>query len=307
MKTMIVSQQNTQQGEKSPCCASHQEAFGDAVRAYLDSIGTTALLTASEEHILAERVAQGDQEAREHLTCANLRLVVSIAKHYQDLGLDLEDLISEGNLGLLRAVEKYDPTRGRFSTYATCWIRQSIMRALDNTARTIRLPSYLHTRLSKMARINARLFEEDGHDPTLEQIALLMGLDLQSVQCLQASSRKVASLDMPISSHNAITYADLIVDESLPAHDARLLQTEEQQAHRRQVADLLTRLTPREQQVIRLHFGLDGEQVSTLAQIGRQLGISRERVRQIQEAAMSKLRRCSCLASSDQHNQQHAS
>ena len=307
MKTMMVCQQSEQQGERSPCSVSHQEALGDAVRAYLDAIGATALLTAEEERALALRVSQGNQEAKQHLTCANLRLVVSIAKHYQGLGLDLEDLISEGNLGLMRAVEKYDPTRGRFSTCATWWIRQSIFRALENTARIIRLPSYLHTQLSKMARINARLFEEDGQDPTPEQIARLMGLDPLAVQFLQASSRKVASLDVPISSHNAITFADIIPDESLPTHDARLLQTEEQQAHRRQVAALLTHLTPREQQVIRLHFGLDGESVSTLASIGRQLGISRERVRQIQAAALKKLRLCSGSAFSDDVHAQQAS
>jgi len=307
MNTLMIYQHSERQGESSPCSTSHKEALGDGVRAYLDAIGETALLTAEEERALALQVAQGDQEAKRHLTLANLRLVVSIAKHYQGLGLDLEDLISEGNLGLLRAVEKYDPTRGRFSTCATWWIRQSILRALENTARIIRLPSYLHTRLSKMARINEMLFEEDGHDPTLQQIGMLMGLDPLAVQFLRASTRRVASLDVPISSHDEITYADVLPDESLPAHDVRLLQTEEQQADARQVATLLTHLSTREQQVIRLHFGLDGEQAHTLAEIGRMLHLSREWVRQIQGAAMIKLRRCSWSASPDEGHMQQAS
>jgi|SRR5579859_2820501 len=302
----IVAPTSQQQGDHSPCSTSLPDAerLGDIVHAYLEEIGAISLLTAEEESQLARLVACGNQDARERLTLANLRLVVSIAKRYQGLGLPLEDLISEGNLGLMRAIDKYDPSKGRFSTYATWWIRQSVYRALDNMARTIRLPSYLLTQLARLTRINVHLFEEEGHDPSLERLAECMGLDPSTIQLLQQASRKVASLDVLISSHDSLTYAEVIPDENLPAHDAELLQIEEQQTHAHAVAMLLSHLNVREQQVIRFRFGLDGVPVQTLAEIGRMLGISRERVRQIQETAMNKLRQCTCNASFDEVNAQ---
>src|SRR5579859_3367349 len=218
----IVAPTSQQQGDHSPCSTSLPDAerLGDIVHAYLEEIGAISLLTAEEESQLARLVACGNQDARERLTLANLRLVVSIAKRYQGLGLPLEDLISEGNLGLMRAIDKYDPSKGRFSTYATWWVRQSIYRALDNTARTIRLPSYLLTRLARLSRLNALLFEEEGHDPSTEQLALGMGLDPSTVQFMRQASRQVMSLDVHVSSHDDVTtYADVIPDGSLPTHD----------------------------------------------------------------------------------------
>jgi len=305
--SLVLSQPNEQQGASSLCSPfHHHEREQESVHAYLEEIGSLPLLESSEEARLAALVLHGDQEARRGLIEHNLRLVVSIAKRYQGLGLPLEDLISEGNLGLLRAVEKYDPSKGRFTTHAVWWIRQSITRALDNTARPIRLPSYVLSHLAHLARLNQRLFEEEGHDPSVEQLALLMGLDPSTVRLIREASRKVASLDVPVSSHDRITLAEVLPDENLPAHDAELVQTEEHKAHVRVVAALLSHLTPRERQVVSFRFGLNGVQVRTLAGIGRQLGISRERVRQIQAAAMQKLRRCSWSASLDESNdEQH--
>ncbi|HLZ60482.1 MAG TPA: RNA polymerase sigma factor RpoD/SigA [Ktedonosporobacter sp.] len=270
------------------------EALQGSARAYLDALANIPLLTEAQEAQLASRVAEGDQNARQLLIEHNLRFVLSVARQYQGLGLPLEDLIGEGTIGLVRATERYDPSKGRFTTYAFHWIKQSIRRALDNTARTIRLPSYVRSHLSRMTRLHQHFFEHQGHDPSAEYLAERLDLAVSTVQHIRIVGRKVMSLDVPISTFDDITWAELLVDENLPPHDEELLETEEHKAHFQYVHILLSHLTERERQVIILHFGLEGTQIQSLADIGRMLGVSRERVRQIADSAMNKLQAITC-------------
>jgi RNA polymerase primary sigma factor len=262
----------------------------DAVSAYFQEIDAFPLLCAQEEARLAHAISQGDTSAKERLIEHNLRLVVHVAKGYQGLGLSLLDLIQEGNLGLMRAADTFDPERGRFSTYAVCWIRQQISRALDNTARPIRLPSYRVDQVSRIARTAQSLFEVQGHDPDTAEIARAVHLDTPTVSHLRLMSLPLISLDTPVRANEPFTLMETLPDVSLPEHDQAFIELETQREQRRSIADLLSLLTLREQEVIRLHFGLDGQPIHTLADIGRKLGLSRERVRQINDAALHKLR-----------------
>jgi RNA polymerase primary sigma factor len=253
--------------------------------AYLHDIDETPLLDAEQEQDLAWRIADGDAEARDHLVRANLRLVVNIARGYAGRGLSLEDLIAEGNLGLLRAAEGFDPAFGcRFSTYATYWIKQSIKRALVNGGRTIRLPSYMVELLVKWRRVSARLLEELGRAPTHEEVAQLLGLSAKKLKIVQKALRIYNADVQETEDGSGLSLGELARDDSDPG--AGLTGAEDL----RQVLTLLSRLDPRDAAVLRLRFGLDGEQPRTLKEIGDHLGLTRERVRQIERDSLRKLR-----------------
>jgi RNA polymerase primary sigma factor len=274
------------------CLALLDENLDDSVEQYLGEIGVIPLLSAEEEYHLAQRIRQGDEQAKRQFVEANLRLVVHIAKQYSMKGRNLLDMIQDGNIGLIRAVEHFDHTKGfKFSTYATWWIKQAICRGLDNTARLVRLPVYLSVRSGMIARIHARLFEQQGYEPTLEQIAAQMGMDVSVVEQVQATNYQILSLDKPVSGHDDTTLGELIPDERIPAYDDLLCQEEDERELPEQVAAMLACLTEREQQVIILHFGLFGVPCHRgYAEIGRELGICRERVRQVYARAIEKLR-----------------
>ncbi|HZO71434.1 MAG TPA: sigma-70 family RNA polymerase sigma factor [Ktedonobacteraceae bacterium] len=281
-----------------PCLATSTDAAtataADALGLYLSEIGATPLLSPEEEHLLALRVQAGDEVAREQFLTANLRLVVHVAQRYQRDERDLPDLIQDGNLGLLRALESFDPAYGtKFSTYAYWWISQAIRRGREQTARLVRLPSYLDGRLGRIARARARLFEQHGCEPSTEQIAAALGLSVAEVEQAQAADRQMLSLDRPVSAHEEATLGDFIADGSLPPADEALCHEEAVQAQRHEIASLLACLTERERAVIMLRFGLDERETGgtrSMAEVGRVLGISRERVRQLQHRAMSKIR-----------------
>jgi RNA polymerase primary sigma factor len=282
--------QSSEQGY-SPCSTHDLDTVtSDPVSAYLQAIIVFPLLDAQEEAYLARRIQQGDAHARQALIEHHLRLVVHVARHYQGRGLELLDLIQEGNLGLMRAVETFDPGRGRFSTYAVCWISQHISRALDNTARLIRLPGYRLIQLRRMARLSQSFFEALGVDPSTEQIATVMHLDVGTINVLRRSRRRPVSLDVPIAPDSEMRLSETLPDVSLPDHDTAFIELEESFEQQRAIADLLSVLTEREREVISLHYGLDSLHIRTLAEIGRRLGISRERARQISDAAMKKVR-----------------
>lgn len=271
----------------------------DALALYLTELEAFPLLSEQEECELATAAMQGSATAKRRLIEHNLRLVVNIAKHYQYMGLDIEDLVSEGNAGLMRAVETFDPAKGRLTTYATWWIKQSIRRALEKTGRLIRLPSYQHSRLAYLAQIRAHLAEAYGEEPSVEHVAQASGFASETVLSLLLIDQGMLSLDQPVSSHDDTPLAHFIPDRNTPASDAHLLAEEIQSMLAAQVAALLTCLTEREQHVIRLRFGFDGRPAQTLSQIGRRLGLSKERVRQVLVTAFGKLyHQCLCSPSS---------
>jgi RNA polymerase primary sigma factor len=255
---------------------------------YLTDLDRTPLLTREEEHDLASRVAAGDYAARDQMVRANLRLVVNIARGYTGRGLDLPDLIAEGNLGLLRAAEGFDPSMNtRFSTYASYWIKQSIKRAVVNTAKTVRIPAYMVELLSKWRRATNKLTDELGRPPTPEEVAKYLGLP----------KKKLAIIQKAIKVYNATPQADqggdhdwgmdeLLMDGRSKAPDTELVETDDL----KQVMHLLERMDGREAAVLRMRFGLDGEEPKTLKEIGECLGLTRERVRQIEGEALAALR-----------------
>jgi len=246
------------------------------------------LLTVQEEAELAARIQQGDRKARDHMIRANLRLVVKIAHDYDGLGLPLLDLINEGNLGLMKAVERFDPAKGgKLSTYAAWWIKQSIKRALANQAKTIRLPVHLVDKISRMRRIAMKLHEVFGREPTDEELAEELGISPGKVAQLRMASIRPASLDAPIGDDESNTYAELVQDER--AEDPYEQLEEKTVTH--MLGELITRLDPREQQILRYRFGLGGGTEKTLEEVGAHFGVTRERIRQIQNLALAKLRR----------------
>ena len=257
-----------------------------ALAAYLSEIQQTALLSADEEKTLAERMKLGDLEARDQMVRANLRLVVSIARQYANRGLSLTDLIEEGNVGLLKAVERFDPAAEcRFSTYGSWWIKQSIRRALVNTARTVRVPSYMVEIVSKLKTASARLELEFGRAPTFDEIAAAMGIADDGHELLRRAMRAARS-GRPTASLDALEAAGNIFADpraSNPDDDAESAQ------ERAMLAEMLAAIDPREAEVLRLRFGIDTEAPLTLREIGDKLGVSRERIRQIETRALRKL------------------
>ncbi len=259
----------------------------DPVRMYLKEIGRVPLLTAEEEVELAKRIEQGDEEARRKLAEANLRLVVSIAKRYVGRGMLFLDLIQEGNLGLLKAVEKFDYRKGfKFSTYATWWIRQAITRAIADQARTIRIPVHMVETINKLIRVSRQLLQELGREPTPAEIAERMGMTEERVREIMKIAQEPVSLETPIGEEEDSHLGDFIEDQDAPAPAEAASFT----MLKEQLEDVLDSLTPREEKVLRLRFGLDDGRARTLEEVGQEFGVTRERIRQIEAKALRKLR-----------------
>ncbi|MHB8597126.1 MAG: sigma-70 family RNA polymerase sigma factor [Ktedonobacteraceae bacterium] len=262
-------------------------AQSDSLRLYLREISRISLLSATREVQLAQRVEQGDKEARNSLIEANLRLVVSIAKKYVGQGLSLEDLIGEGNIGLIRAVTKFDYKKGfRFSTYATWWIKQAITRAILEGTRTVRLPVYIMEEVMRVKRMTRQLYQELGREPTSESIGQRLGMTAERVSELLIWAEKVFSLDAPLSEEEENTLGDIIED----VRERGPVEITDQHLLREEIRKVLGQLTLRERQVIELRFGLTNDHDYTLEEVGRKLKVTRERVRQIEERAIRKLR-----------------
>ncbi len=263
-----------------------EEAVQSSLDTYFREIDQTPLLTAEQERKLAYRIQEGDMEARDQMARANLRLVVNIARSYVGKGLALPDLIEEGNLGLLRAVEGFDPTMNtRFSTYASYWIKQSIKRALVNTAKTIRVPVHMVELLAKWHRATMQLQEELGRVPTPEEIARRVGLPKKKVANIQKAIRVTAAPNQPDQPEDGWSIDEMLTDGRSKSPEHELLETDDRQ----QVQNLLRKMDPREAAVLRMRFGLDDEEPKTLKEIGERLGLTRERVRQIESEALLKL------------------
>ncbi len=259
----------------------------DPVRMYLKEIGKVPLLTAEEENELARRMEEGDEFARKRLAEANLRLVVSIAKRYVGRGMLFLDLIQEGNLGLIKAVEKFDYRKGfKFSTYATWWIRQAITRAIADQARTIRIPVHMVETINKLTRVQRQLLQELGREPTPEEISDVMGIPVERVREIQKISQEPVSLETPIGEEEDSHLGDFIQDDNVPvpAEAAAFTLLKEQ------LVEVLGTLTEREQRVLRLRFGLDDGRARTLEEVGKEFNVTRERIRQIEAKALRKLR-----------------
>jgi RNA polymerase primary sigma factor len=259
-----------------------------AIKLYLREIGQVKLLTPQEEVELAARIKKGDKKAREQMIKANLRLVVKIARDYEGIGLPLLDLISEGNIGLMKAVERFDPAKGgKLSTYGSWWIKQSIKRALANQSKTIRLPVHLVDKISKMRRTSMRLQEELGREPTDEELAEELGTTTARVAQMRMAAIRPASLDAPIGDEDSNNFAEVVQDE---AADTPYEQLEEKTVTR-MLQEMVKDLDVRESTILRARFGLDGGPQRTLEEVGEKFGVTRERVRQIQNIALKKLRK----------------
>ena len=259
----------------------------DPVRMYLKEIGKVSLLSADEEIELAKRMEKGDEAAKKRLAEANLRLVVSIAKRYVGRGMLFLDLIQEGNLGLIKAVEKFDYRKGyKFSTYATWWIRQAITRAIADQARTIRIPVHMVETINKLIRVSRQLLQELGREPTPEEIAEEMHMSVERVREILKISQEPVSLETPIGEEEDSHLGDFIQDDNVPvpADAAAFTMLKEQ------LEDVLSTLTDREQKVLRLRFGLDDGRARTLEEVGKEFNVTRERIRQIEAKALRKLR-----------------
>jgi RNA polymerase primary sigma factor len=264
------------------------EDTDSGIKIYLREIGQIALLTPQDEIDLAARIKKGDKAARDKMIRANLRLVVKIAHDYSNLGLPLLDLISEGNIGLMKAVERFDPAKGgKLSTYAAWWIKQSIKRALANQSKTIRLPVHLVDKISKMRRVALQMSEELGREPTDEELAEEIGMSAAKVSQLKTVSIRPASLDAPISDDDTTEFGEIVGDEEALTPFEQLRD----QNLRDEVSDLIGVLDEREKKIIFSRFGLDGGKPKTLEEVGKKFGVTRERIRQLQNIALMKLRR----------------
>jgi len=262
-------------------------SIDDPVRMYLKEIGKVPLLSAEEEIRLAKRIEDDDPEAKKRLAEANLRLVVSIAKRYVGRGMQFLDLIQEGNLGLLKAVEKFDYRKGyKFSTYATWWIRQAITRAIADQARTIRIPVHMVETINKLIRVSRQLLQELGREPVAEEIAAEMKMDVDKVREIMKIAQEPVSLETPIGEEEDSHLGDFIPDDDAPAPAEAAAYT----MLKEQLMDVLDTLTPREEKVLRLRFGLDDGRARTLEEVGKEFKVTRERIRQIEAKALRKLR-----------------
>ena len=259
----------------------------DPVKVYLKEIGRVPLLTPEEEVELAERMAKGDPAARKRLSEANLRLVVSIAKRYVGRGMQFLDLIQEGNLGLIKAVEKFDHPKGfKFSTYATWWIRQAITRAIADQARTIRIPVHMVETINKVKKVSSQLLHKNGHDPSAEEIAEELDMPIDKVREIMRVAQEPVSLETPIGEEEDSHLGDFIEDSDAPAPADAASHT----LLKEQLEDVLSTLTPREKKVLELRFGLEDGRNRTLEEVGKEFNVTRERIRQIEAKALRKLR-----------------
>ena len=262
-------------------------SIDDPVKVYLKEIGRVPLLSAEEEVELAIRMSEGDVAAKKRLSEANLRLVVSSAKRYVGRGMQFLDLIQEGNLGLIKAVEKFDHTKGfKFSTYATWWIRQAITRAIADQARTIRIPVHMVETINKVKKVNSQLLHENGHEPTNEQIAEKLEMPVEKVREIMRVAQEPVSRETPIGEEEDSHLGDFIPDEDAPAPSDVASHT----MLKEQLAEVLSTLTPREEKVLRLRFGLEDGRSRTLEEVGKEFNVTRERIRQIEAKALRKLR-----------------
>ena len=271
-------------GEERP---APPEPKNDDLQSYINRLTRSGLLTPDEEIRLAIKIARGDYQAKAKLVESNMRLVVSIAKAYRSSGIPFEDLIQEGAIGLMTAAERFDPKRGyRFSTYATQWIRQAIGRAVDNKSKSIRLPAHVSESLRKIDKARSEMRREIGEDPTIEQLAVRLDITPRKVQSLLSTTQDPISLDMPVGDEENTSLGSLLYDRTSPDPQEELIDAE----MRDEIDTLLSLLDEREQLIMRKRFGFDGEDTSVLQQIGEELCISRERVRQIEAQALRKLR-----------------
>ncbi len=267
--------------------AADAVAIDDPVKVYLKEIGRVPLLTSEEEIDLAMRIMEGDEAAKRRLSEANLRLVVSIAKRYVGRGMQFLDLIQEGNLGLIKAVEKFDYTKGfKFSTYATWWIRQAITRAIADQARTIRIPVHMVETINKVKKVSSQLLHKNGHEPSADEIAAELDMPVEKVREIMRVAQEPVSLETPIGEEEDSHLGDFIPDDEAPAPADAASHT----LLKEQLGEVLSTLTPREEKVLRLRFGLEDGRPRTLEEVGKEFDVTRERIRQIEAKALRKLR-----------------
>ena len=275
------------EGKDSDFVADGAVTVDDPVKVYLKEIGRVPLLSSEEEIDLAIRIANGDVQAKQRLSEANLRLVVSIVKRYLGRGMQFLDLIQEGNLGLIKAVDKFDYTKGfKFSTYATWWIRQAITRAIADQARTIRIPVHMVETINKVKKVQSQLLHQNGHEPTPDEIADELDLPVDKVREIMRVAQEPVSLETPIGEEEDSHLGDFIPDDGAPAPADAASHT----MLREQLSDVLSTLTPREEKVLRLRFGLEDGRSRTLEEVGKEFNVTRERIRQIEAKALRKLR-----------------
>ena len=284
---IILSDEDDIDIEKIDLSLTDGIGLEDPVRMYLKEIGKVPLLSAEEEIEYAQRMEEGDEEAKKRLAEANLRLVVSIAKRYVGRGMQFLDLIQEGNLGLIKAVEKFDYRKGyKFSTYATWWIRQAITRAIADQARTIRIPVHMVETINKLVRVQRQLLQELGREPSPEEIAETMDIPVERVREIQKISQEPVSLETPIGEEEDSHLGDFIQDDNVPVPAEAAAST----LLKEQLVEVLGTLTDREQKVLRLRFGMDDGRARTLEEVGKEFNVTRERIRQIEAKALRKLR-----------------
>jgi RNA polymerase primary sigma factor len=260
----------------------------NSLRLYLREISKTDLLTPEQEVELAARIKKGDKKARSHMIRANLRLVVKIAQDYSNYGLPLADLISEGNIGLMKAVERFDPNKGgKLSTYGSWWIKQSIKRALANQSKTIRLPVHMVDKIARMRRISAMLAEALGRDPSQEELAEELGIPRRKLALLERAAKRPTSLNAPVHEDDSAEFSDIIGDE----HAVNPFEALDNKSMHGELDELLDTLDEREHRIIDARFGLDGKKPMTLEEVGVEFGVTRERIRQLQNIALQKMRK----------------
>ncbi len=293
-KTRITAEERDQfAAATTPVAATSSEpeqqpvTNGDSLQLYLREIGQVKLLTPEEEITLAKRIKRGDKDAREHMIKANLRLVVKIARDYENLGLPLLDLINEGNIGLMKGVERFDPKKGaKLSTYASWWIKQAIKRALANQSKTIRLPVHVVDKVAHIRRAELKLREALDREPTDEEVASELGLDARRVRRYRAASRAPVSLDAPLGDDDTERVSEVVADPNAALPSEQLVYESDNAL----VQEILSTLPEREREILAMRFGLTDGKERTLEQVGERFGVTRERIRQIQEEALKKIR-----------------